>query len=88
MALHLNLSITTVSRALGGHSDVSAITRLRVEAEALRIGYRPHEGARRLRKGRADAVGLILLTGIGRFDDPNLLTPAQRRRPRSGRGRA
>ena len=73
MALHLNLSITTVSRALGGHSDVSAITRLRVEAEALRIGYRPHEGARRLRKGRADAVGLILPTGIGRFDDPFFL---------------
>ncbi len=69
----LDLSITTVSRALGGHSDVSSATRARVEAEALRIDYRPHEGARRLRRGRADAVGLILPTGIGRFDDPFFL---------------
>ena len=69
----LGLSVTTVSRALGGYSDVSTATRSRVEAEAARIGYRPHAGARKLRLGRADAVGLILPTGAGRFDDPFFL---------------
>ena len=69
----LGLSITTVSRALGGHADVSVATRARVESEAARIGYRPNQDARRLRLGRADAVGLILPTGAGRFDDPFFL---------------
>jgi LacI family transcriptional regulator len=69
----LGLSITTVSRALGGHSDVSPVTRARVEAESRRIGYQPNQDARRLRLGRADAVGLILPTGIGQFDDPFFL---------------
>ena len=69
----LGLSVTTVSRALGGYSDVAAATCARVRAEAARIGYRPHVGARKLRLGRADAVGLILPTGAGRFDDPFFL---------------
>ena len=73
IAISLGISITTVSRALGGFSDVSMATRARVEAEAKRIGYRPNQGARRLRLGRADAVGLILPTGIGEFDDPFFL---------------
>ncbi len=73
IATALGLSITTVSRALGGFDDVSLATRARVEAEAKRIGYRPNQGARRLRLGRADAVGLILPTGSGEFDDPFFL---------------
>lgn len=34
IAAELGISVTTVSRALGGFSDVSASTRARVEAEA------------------------------------------------------
>lgn len=55
----LGLSVTTVSRALNGYEDVAEETRRRVEAEAQRRGYRPNAAARRLKTGRANAVGLV-----------------------------
>jgi LacI family transcriptional regulator len=73
IASALGLSVTTVSRALGGFGDVAEATRKRVEAEAERIGYRPNATARRLRGGRSDAVGIVLPTGPGQFDDPFFL---------------
>jgi LacI family transcriptional regulator len=69
IAGNLGLSVTTVSRALGGHSDVSEATRLRIVREADRIGYVPNEMARRLQKGRADAIGFVIPGGPGTFDD-------------------
>ncbi|ANI31563.1 transcriptional regulator [Yersinia entomophaga] len=59
IAKELKLSTTTVSRALNGYSDVSAITRQRVEAVAERLGYRPNALARRLKMGKTDAIGLV-----------------------------
>ena len=59
IATALGVSVTTVSRALGGYADVSASTRARVEAEARRRGYRPNTQARRLKTGKTDAVGLV-----------------------------
>ncbi|MEQ4512579.1 MAG: substrate-binding domain-containing protein [Dickeya sp.] len=59
IAKTLGLSVTTVSRALNGYDDVAAQTRLRVEEEARRLGYRPNTFARRLKMGRIDAVGLV-----------------------------
>ncbi|MBP2859197.1 substrate-binding domain-containing protein [Dickeya oryzae] len=59
IAKTLGLSVTTVSRALNGYDDVAAQTRLRVEDEARRLGYRPNTFARRLKMGRIDAVGLV-----------------------------
>lgn len=59
IAAELGISVTTVSRALGGFSDVSAETRMRVEMEAQRRGYRPNTQARRLKTGKIDAVGLV-----------------------------
>ena len=73
IARHLGLSVTTVSRALGGYADVAAATRARVVAEAKRIGYQPNQAARRLRGGRIEAVGVFLPTGPGQFDDPFFL---------------
>ncbi|OQP32143.1 LacI family DNA-binding transcriptional regulator [Pantoea latae] len=55
----LGLSVTTVSRALNGYEDVAEETRKRVEEEAQRRGYRPNAAARRLKTGRANAVGLV-----------------------------
>ena len=52
---------------------MSATTGLRVQLEILRIGYCPYECTRWLRRWRADAVGLILLPGFGRFEDPFFL---------------
>lgn len=65
--------MTTVSRALGGYTDVAAATRARVSAEATRIDYRPNQLARRLRGGRTGAIGLVLPSAPGQFDDPFFL---------------
>lgn len=73
IAARLGLSVTTVSRALAGYDDVAPTTRTRVAAEARRIGYRPNTMARRLQSGRTDAVGIVLPTGPGQFDDPFFL---------------
>jgi LacI family transcriptional regulator len=59
LATRLNLSPTTVSRALGGYSDVSAATRERVEQAAREFGYQPNQAARQVAIGRADAVGIV-----------------------------
>ncbi len=73
IAISLSLSITTVSRALGGYGDVAEETRRRVEEEARRIGYRANSAARRLRGGRSDAVGIVLPTGPGQLGEPFFL---------------
>lgn len=70
LAKKLNLSITTVSRALDGYGDVAEETRKRVEETAREIGYEPSFAARQLRRKRADAIGYILPTSSPRFTDP------------------
>jgi LacI family transcriptional regulator len=56
----IGLSASTVSRALNGYADVSAETRRRVEEAAERLGYRASAVGRRLRTGRAEAIGFLL----------------------------
>ena len=77
LAEKLNLSITTVSRALDGYDDVSEGTRKRVIEAAREMGYEPSYAARLLRRKRTDAIGYILPTTSPRFSDPfyvNFLT--------------
>ena len=69
LAATLGLSQTTVSRALGGYSDVSATTRKRVTEAALRMGYQPDPLARRLATGRTDTVGMIFPFHATEFGD-------------------
>lgn len=73
LSRHLGLSQTTVSRALGGYSDVSARTRARVVEAAERLGYSPNTSARRLASGRAGAIGLVVPLPKGQFSDPFFL---------------
>lgn len=56
----LGLSVTQVSRALNGHSDVSAETRARVTALAKALKYQPNLTARKLVMGKSGIVGLVL----------------------------
>lgn len=70
LARKLNLSITTVSRALDGYADVSEETRRRVIQAAEEMGYRPSYAARNLRKQRSGAIGYILPTASPQFSDP------------------
>jgi LacI family transcriptional regulator len=62
LAQALNLSVSTVSRALNGYSDVAPATRQRVEAMAREMNYRPNVAARRLVSGTTRAIGVTLPT--------------------------
>jgi len=70
VAKQLNLSITTVSRALDGYPDVSEATRQRVLEAARELGYLPNRAARQLRRKRTDTIGYILPSSTLRFSDP------------------
>lgn len=56
----LNLSQTTVSRALNGYPEVSEATRKRVMKAAQQHNYRPNARAQRLATGRAMAIGHVI----------------------------
>jgi len=73
LAQTLGLSITTVSRALDGYSDVAPATRERVRAAAQAIQYQPNSAARSLRRRKAEAVAVTLPTEPGRFGPPTFL---------------
>lgn len=60
IANHLGLSVTQVSRALNGHSDVSEATRTRVAAAARALGYSANLPARSLRSGRSGIVAMVV----------------------------
>lgn len=64
IAKHLNLSNSTVSKALNGYHDVSMTTRELVTKTAREMGYQPSAAARNLRRGRTDKIGLFLNTSI------------------------
>jgi LacI family transcriptional regulator len=70
VAKRLNLSITTVSRALDGYSDVAEETRARVSKTAKEMGYVPNRVARQLRRQRSETIGYILPAQKPRFSDP------------------
>jgi LacI family transcriptional regulator len=70
VAHRLNLSITTVSRALDGYDDVAEDTRQLVIRTAHEMGYVPNQAARQLRRRRSDTIGYILPTDTPRFSDP------------------
>ncbi|MAV63784.1 MAG: hypothetical protein CMG00_01170 [Candidatus Marinimicrobia bacterium] len=60
LAKKLRLSITTVSRALGGYADVSESTRDRVKKYAIKYQYSPNPYARTLASGKTKTVGYVL----------------------------
>jgi LacI family transcriptional regulator len=63
LAKQLNLSVTTVSRALDGYDDVAPRTRERVQALATELNYSPNAAARSLRRNKAEAVACTLPQG-------------------------
>lgn len=66
----LNISITTVSRALDGYSDVAKETRELVIQTAQEMGYVPNRAARQLRRQRTDTIGYIIPAAKAGFVDP------------------
>ncbi len=70
IAEHLDLSISTISRALNGYGDVAAETRQRVFDAAAELGYYPSAAARDLRRRRTNRIGFsygFTTTDIGEF---------------------
>ena len=81
LSLMLDLSQTTVSRALNGYPEVNEETRRRVADAAKRHGYRPNPSARRLATGKAGMIGYILPTvvPVGRMYPIIPVSPPARR---------
>jgi LacI family transcriptional regulator len=70
IAAKTGYSVTTVSRALAGYTDVASSTRDQIVSVAEELGYYPNLTARQLQKQRTDTVGVILPTFGPRFADP------------------
>jgi len=69
----LQLSQTTVSRALNGYPEVAEDTRRRVVDAARRHGYRPNPSAKRLATGKAGMIGYVMPTGASVDIDPHFV---------------
>jgi len=73
LARQLGLSITTISRALNGYSDVGEATRQRVIEAARKTGYRANRNARRLVMKRAHSFGWVRPDNDGLLADPHFV---------------
>ncbi|MEP7241661.1 MAG: LacI family DNA-binding transcriptional regulator [Devosia sp.] len=71
LAAELGLSITTISRALNGYSDVGEKTRRRVTDAAARLGYHPNRNAQRLVMQRTHNVAWVQTDNELKYLDPH-----------------
>ena len=60
LALELNISISTVSKALNNSPEISEDTQKKVLALAQLYHYRPNSTALRLRESRSNHIGVVL----------------------------
>lgn len=56
----LNLTKSTVSRAMNGYADISEATRLRVKRMAEQMNYQPLSHAQAIKTGRTRSLGFVL----------------------------
>jgi LacI family transcriptional regulator len=73
LAGELGLSITTISRALNGYSDVGEKTRKRVAEAAQKMGYRPNRNAQRLVTRRTHNIAWVQSDNDRKFVDPHFV---------------
>lgn len=60
IAKHLDVTASTVSRALKNNSRISDATKLLVRETAKKLNYQPNNIAAALRKGKSNVVGIII----------------------------
>ena len=60
IAKELNVSPTTVSKALQNYSDISEITKEKIKNYARKVGYQPNKQAAYLRTRKTKLIGLII----------------------------
>lgn len=63
----LNISPSTVSRALKNHPDISKATRIKVQDLAREMRYKPNAVARSLRKSKTNVIGVIVPQVVHHF---------------------
>lgn len=56
----LNISVSTVSRALNDHSSIGLITKMRVKKLAKELNYEPNQRAIQFLQGKSHTIGVIL----------------------------
>ena len=56
----LNISASTVSRALHDHSSIGIATRLKIKNLAAELNYEPNQTAIFLQQGKTKTIGVIL----------------------------
>ncbi|WP_108659577.1 LacI family DNA-binding transcriptional regulator [Acuticoccus kandeliae] len=68
VAIAAGVSVMSVSNVVNGRFDLlRPDTRQRIEEAIAKVGYRPHAGARNLRRSRAMTVGLLIIDQSGTF---------------------
>ncbi|GAB2463103.1 LacI family transcriptional regulator [Hymenobacter qilianensis] len=67
MAKELNVSVSTISRALSNHSSISETTKKKVWKLAQDLNYQPNHLAAALRKGKSNLLGVIVPHIDGHF---------------------
>ena len=60
IARALNLSVSTVSKALRGSHEISEVTKKQVMAYAREHNYKPNPIAQSLKRGRSKSIGIIV----------------------------
>jgi LacI family transcriptional regulator len=60
IARELNITASTVSRALNGHAAISEATKTAVQLTAKKLKYRPNKIASSLRLGKTKIIGVII----------------------------
>ncbi len=71
LSAKLNLSITTISRALNDYPDVGKATKKRVKKAASDLGYRPNRNAQRLVTKRTQNLAWVQSDNDKKFVDPH-----------------
>ena len=60
IARALNISASTVSRALNDNPRISLKTKDKIKAHALELGYRPNTLASNLRNKKSKTIGIVV----------------------------
>ncbi|MUU77788.1 LacI family DNA-binding transcriptional regulator [Winogradskyella endarachnes] len=67
LAALLNISVSTVSKALNDSHEISENTRLRVKELATKLNYKPNRIAQQLKTNKSKTIGVILPTVTNPF---------------------
>src|SRR6478609_8812257 len=67
IAKKMNITASTVSRALNDHPRISDETKKAVHKTALKLNYQPNHIAAALRNGRSNIIGIIVPTADRSF---------------------